>query len=117
MLKNEPVIIFGDGNQTRDFTYIDDVVRMNISLLSTNRADGKVLNVGGGHRISINELVKKLKMITKSSSEIVYRPVEKGDAEHTLSDTDLAKTLLNFSPQTDIDSGLKKFVDWYRIGI
>jgi UDP-glucose 4-epimerase len=115
MLKNEPVIIFGDGNQTRDFTYIDDVVRMNISLLSTNRADGKVLNVGGGHRISINELVKKLKMITKSSSDIVYRPLEKGDAEHTLSDTDLAKTLLNFSPQTDIDSGLKKFVDWYRI--
>ena len=70
--------------------------------------------MGGGHRISINELVKKLKMITGSSSAIVYQSAKKGDAEHTMSETELAKTLLNFSPQTDIDSGLKKYVDWYR---
>jgi UDP-glucose 4-epimerase len=114
MLKNEPVIIFGDGNQTRDFTHIEDIVRMNVSLLSTNRADGTVLNVGGGHRLTLNELVMKLKVITSSSSEIVYGPAQKGDAEHTLSDTGHAKTLVHFSPQIDIDTGLKQFVIWYR---
>ena len=114
MLKNEPIIIFGDGNQTRDFTYIDDIVRMNERLISTNRADGNVLNVGGGHRITVNELVNKMKTIINSTSDILFEPAQKGDAEHTMSDTSLAKTLVNFSPQIDIDMGLNQFVDWYR---
>ena len=72
------------------------------------------MNVGGGHRITVNELVMKLKAITKSTSDIMYKPAQKGDAEHTMSSTSLAKTLVNFSPQIDIDTGLNQFVDWYR---
>ena len=113
MLANEPITVFGDGNQTRDFTYIDDVVRVNRRLLETSAADGHVMNVGGGHRITVNDLIAHLREITGSASEIVYSDKQKGDAEHTLADTALARELVGYRPETTIEDGLKKFVAWY----
>ncbi|MDR9817359.1 MAG: NAD-dependent epimerase/dehydratase family protein [Candidatus Methanoculleus thermohydrogenotrophicum] len=72
MLANEPITVFGDGNQTRDFTYIDDVVRVNRRLLETSAADGHVMNVGGGHRITVNDLIAYLQEITRNASEVVH---------------------------------------------
>jgi UDP-glucose 4-epimerase len=114
MLKNEPVTIFGDGKKTRDFTYVDDVVWANNQLLTTAKADGMVMNIGGGSEISIIDLAQHLKKITGSTSEIRFGESQKGDAEHTLADTNLAKKLVLFSPQINIDTGLNRFVDWYR---
>ena len=114
MLKNEPITIYGDGKQTRDFTYIDDVVRMNLELLATDKANGLVMNVGSGNRISVNDLAENLKKITKSRSEINYSETQKGDAHDTLADVTLAGKILKYKPETDIYSGLKKYVEWYK---
>ncbi|MDN7013862.1 NAD-dependent epimerase/dehydratase family protein [Methanoculleus sp. FWC-SCC3] len=113
MLANEPITVYGDGEQTRDFTYIDDIVRVNRGLLETNAADGHVMNVGGGHRITVNDLIAHLREITGSASEVVYSDKQKGDAEHTLADIGLAEGLVEYRPATAIADGLKKFVEWY----
>ena len=114
MLNNEPITIFGDGNQTRDFTYIDDIVKVNMELLDMNKADGKVMNIGSGNRISVNDLAKHLREIIGSSSEVNYAEVQRGDAKHTLADVSLAKELMGYEPSVTIEEGLKRFVEWYR---
>lgn len=114
MLKNEPITIFGDGTQTRDFTHIDNIIGANIKLLKTNRVDGKVMNIGSGSRFSVNELVKQLKEIIGSSSEINYVEVQKGDAKHTLADVELAKKLVGYEPSISMKEGLRRFVLWYK---
>ncbi|MCT8337790.1 SDR family oxidoreductase [Methanoculleus sp. Afa-1] len=114
MLANEPITVYGDGKQTRDFTYIDDIVRVNRRLLDTNAADGYAMNVGGGHRITVNDLIAHLREITGSASEIVYSDKQKGDAEHTLADTSLAEKLVGYRPEVSIREGLGRFVAWYR---
>ena len=113
MLKDEPITIFGDGNQTRDFTYIDDIVKVNMKLLDTNRADGKVMNIGSGNRISVNDLATNLKEIIGSFSEVDYDEVQRGDAKHTLADVGLAKELIGYEPSVNIEEGLKRFVEWH----
>jgi len=114
MLANEPIMVYGDGEQTRDFTYIDDIVRVNRGLLDTNAADGYAMNVGGGHRITVNDLIGHLREITGSASEVVYSDKQKGDAEHTLADTSLARELIGYRPKVSIREGLGRFVEWYR---
>ena len=114
MLNNEPITIFGDGEQTRDFTYIEDIVNVNMKLLDTDKADGKVMNTGSGNRISVNDLAKNLKEIIGSSSEINYVGVQKGDARHTLADVGLAKELVGYEPVVSVEDGLKMFVEWYK---
>lgn len=114
MLANEPITVYGDGEQTRDFTYIDDIVRVNRKLLETSAADGYAMNVGGGHRITVNDLIGHLREITGSESEVVYSDKQKGDAEHTLADTSLAGRLVGYRPEVSIRDGLGRFVEWYR---
>lgn len=113
MLANESITVFGDGDQTRDFTYIDDIVRVNRRLLETDAADGRVMNVGGGHRITVNDLIAHLREITGSESEVVYSDRQKGDAEHTLADTSLAGKLVGYRPEVPIREGLGRFARWY----
>jgi UDP-glucose 4-epimerase len=116
MLANEPIMVYGDGEQTRDFTYIDDIVQVNRRLLETSAADGYAMNVGGGHRITVNDLIAHLREITGSTSEVVYSDKQKGDAEHTLADTSLAGKLVRYRPEVSIREGLGRFVEWYRSG-
>lgn len=114
MLANEPITVFGDGEQTRDFTYIEDVVEANKRLLNNKVTDGKVLNIGGGNRISVNTLIETLKSITGSKSEVIYSNKQKGDTEDTLANTDLGNKLIGYSPLFDITKGLNKFVNWFK---
>lgn len=114
MLKNKTVNIYGDGTRTRDFTYIDNIIKANIKLLKTNKADGKVLNIGSGKRTNINEIANCLKKATKSSSKIIHTESLKGDVKDTLANINLAKKLIGYSPSIDISKGLLKFVDWYK---
>ena len=115
MLNNEPITIFGDGEQTRDFTYIEDIIKVNMKLLDTIKADGKVMNIGSGNRISVNELVEYLKEIIGSSSEVNYAEVQKGDAAHTLANVGVAKELIGYEPSVKIGEGLERFVEWYKV--
>jgi UDP-glucose 4-epimerase len=114
MLANEPITVYGDGEQTRDFTYIDDIVRVNRRLLETSAADGYAMNVGGGHRITVNDLIAHLREITGSASEVVYSDRQKGDAEHTLADTLLAGELVGYRPEVSVEVGLAEFARWFR---
>lgn len=115
MLANESITVFGDGEQTRDFTYIEDVVEANKRLLNNKATDGKVLNIGGGNRISVNDLIENLRSITGSVSEVVNACKQKGDAEDTLADINLGNELIGYKPLFDINKGLNKFVDWFKI--
>lgn len=115
MLANESITVFGDGEQTRDFTYIEDVVEANKRLLNNKATDGKVLNIGGGNRISVNDLIENLRSITGSVSEVVNACKQKGDAEDTLADINLGNELIGYKPLFDINKGLNKFVNWFKI--
>ena len=108
-LKNEPLIIFGDGNKTRDFTYIDDIIDAN--MLAIKNGSG-VYNVGGGHRVSIQELAEKVIEITHSSSQIIYKEPVPGDVIHTSANTDLIRKELGWNPKTTLEEGLMRYIEW-----
>lgn len=112
-LQGKNPIVLGGGTQTRDFTYISDVVDANLMALKSN-AFGKVLNIGSGKKTSINDLVTTIARIMKVQNySIIYKEKQLGDAPHTLSDISLAKKLLNWQPKVSLEEGLKKFVTWY----
>ena len=108
-LKNETITIFGNGEKTRDFTCIDDIVQAN--LLCMKKGDG-VYNIGGGHSISINELASKIIEINGSESEIVYTDPMKGDAEHTLSSSEKAWAEIGWKPEITVEDGLQRYAKW-----
>lgn len=108
-LQNETLTIFGTGDRTRDFTYIDDIVDAN--MISLTRGNG-VYNIGGGHRVSIQELAEKIIEITKSSSIIQHKESKKGDAEHTYANTQKAQRDLGWRPATTLDQGLTRYIEW-----
>ncbi|MBC2748651.1 MAG: SDR family NAD(P)-dependent oxidoreductase [ANME-2 cluster archaeon] len=113
MLNNKPITIFGDGEKTRDFTYIDDIVEANKRALNNKATDGKALNIGSGNRISVNDLVENLSAIIGAEYEIKYTESQKGDAENTLADVNLVKELIGYEPDFDISNGLEKIVEWF----
>ena len=114
VLNNELPIIFGNGEQTRDFTYIDDIVDANLKLLKTNRADGEVLNIGSGRRVTINYMIDTLKSLLNSDIKSKYVDPVKGDARDTLANIDKAEKLIGYAPKTSLEEGLRKFIEWYK---
>jgi len=113
-LNGETPVIFGDGQQTRDFTYIDDIVAANLALLDTDAADGEVLNVGSTGTITIQELAEHIVEATGADVEIEYADAKAADARHTQADVSRARELLGYEPTTSIREGVSRFVDWYR---
>lgn len=113
-LHGEPPVIYGDGTQTRDFTYVKDIVDANAALLERDDADGKVLNIGSGGRITIDELARVIRDETDPSIDIVHDDAREGDAEHTHADVSKAQELLDYEPKVSIKEGARKFVAWYR---
>jgi len=113
-LNGEPPVIYGDGEQTRDFTYVDDVVEANLALLETDAADGEDVNVGSTDNISIQELAEYVVEVTGADVEIEYDEAKEADARHTHADVSKARDLLDYDPSTDIREGVSRFVDWYE---
>ncbi|HUV82966.1 MAG TPA: SDR family oxidoreductase [archaeon] len=109
-LNNEPIEIFGDGEKTRDFTFIDNIIDGNLRAME--RGNG-VYNIGGGERVSINGLAEKIVKIVGSESEIIYGESVKGDAEHTWSDVSKARREIGYKPEVGLDVGLRRYVEWY----
>jgi UDP-glucose 4-epimerase len=110
-LRNEPIIIFGDGTKTRDFTYIQDIVQANIKAM--NKGSGEY-NIGGGYNISVQQLAEKIKVIAQSTSKITYENAVKGDAEHTSASIKKAEKELGWVPKTTIDEGLEIYKKWIQ---
>ena len=111
-LKNEPLTIFGDGEQTRDFVYVKDVVQANVLAATKPEAAG-VFNVANGHSITIKELAQLIVETTGSKSEIVFAPPRPGDIKHSLADISNTKEQLGFKPQFDLVDGLKETIRYF----
>lgn len=111
-LKNEPIIIYGDGEQTRDFVYVKDVVQANILAATTPGVTG-VFNVACGQAISINSLANLVLKITNSKSEIIYKQERPGDIKHSLASIEETKKKLNFSPKFNLMDGLEITIKYF----
>ena len=110
----ESPVVYGDGTQTRDFTYIDDVVAANLELLDTDAADGEAVNVGSTDNIEIRELARVIRDEIDPDLDIEFGERHAADAEHTHADVSKAGELLGYEPTHDIREGVRAFVDWYR---
>ncbi|HEY1658145.1 MAG TPA: SDR family oxidoreductase [Candidatus Sulfotelmatobacter sp.] len=117
MLNNQQPTIFGDGEQSRDFTYIDNVVQANLLACSAPAAQaaGKMFNVATGQRVTLHETFKLLQSLTGYSGKPVHGPERGGDIKHSLADIARAEKHLGYKPTVDFETGLKRTVDWYRV--
>lgn len=109
-LRGEPAHINGDGEQSRDFTFVADTVRANLLAADAPKAPGHVINVAGGRRISLNELLATLQRITNTKVPAVHGPARVGDVRHSLADLGRARDLLGFEPAIELEEGLRRTV-------
>ncbi len=114
ILEDRRPTIYGDGEQTRDFTYVDNVVAANLAALEVDLPAGIVINIGGGERVSINDLFTEAAAHMASSLKPVYAPARPGDVRHSLAALDRARECLGYSPRVPWRAGLAITLDWYR---
>ncbi len=113
-LKNRPLFVDGDGQQTRDFTYIDDAVDCNLLAAQSNRSKGNAYNVGGGAQITIENLADRIIKETGSKSTKTFRESRPGDVRDSLASIEKAKKDLGYIPKIDINAGLRLTIQWVR---
>jgi UDP-glucose 4-epimerase len=114
LLQGRSPIIFGDGEQSRDFTYIENVVQANLLAMSADQLHGEAVNIACGQRISLNQLWSALKEILGSKQDPIYQEPRRGDVKHSLADIRKAKELIQYGPKVGIEMGLRKTVDFFR---
>jgi UDP-glucose 4-epimerase len=114
LLHDHPPIIFGDGEQSRDFTYIENVVQANLLAMSAERLHGEAINVACGERTSLNQLLNILKRILESTLSPMYQEPRQGDVRHSLADIRKGKEILNYEPMVGVEMGLEKTVNFFR---
>lgn len=114
LLNGAELQIYGDGEQTRDFTYVDNVVEANILAAEAPGVAGETLNVATGEQWSINQLVDVLEGITGRKARRVYLPERPGDARHSLADISKARRLLGYEPKIGFKEGLERTIEWMR---
>jgi len=111
--EGSPVIVYGDGTQSRDFTYIDDIARGTI--LALKEVNYEIINIGGGKNpISLKRVINLIEEYLGKKANIVYRDFQKTDIKETWADIKKAKKLLNWEPKVDFSKGLKYTVEWYK---
>jgi nucleoside-diphosphate-sugar epimerase len=116
MLRGEQPSIFGDGEQSRDFTFIDNAVDANLLACkaAAEHAAGQVFNVATGRRVTLNETFKMLQELTPYQGQPKYGPGRSGDVKHSLADISKAASGLGYKPSVNFEEGLRRTVDWYR---
>jgi len=111
MLADKPVTIYGDGEQSRDFTYVENVVEANLMALRANQAPGNVCNIGCGERITLNALARLLEEIIGTKANVQYAAAKTGYVRHSLADITLARTFLGYEPRVFVKEGLARTVE------
>jgi len=115
LLKDQSPVIYGDGEHSRDFTYIDNIVEANLKAAETNKGLGSIINVATGQRISLNQLLKEIKDLTgKVHVNADYQKPRAGDVVHSLADISRAREFLGFEPRVGLREGLKLTIDWWK---
>jgi UDP-glucose 4-epimerase len=113
-INGDPPVIYGDGEQTRDFTYVEDIVEANRTLLSEDAADGEVMNVGSTDNISIQALAEVVRDELAPDLDIEYTEGYDIDADHTHANIEKARDLIGYEPTRTIREGVAEFIEWYR---
>ncbi len=112
-INGKPIIIYGDGRQSRDFTYVSDVVAANILAMQKDTED-TIFNIGGGNYVTVNETIELLGKLLKLPVNVKYKEKEKGDVRDTSADINRAKRELGFNPKYDLNYGLEKELEWIK---
>jgi len=113
IINDKKISIYGNGEQTRDFTYVDDIVSATINAATSNPV-GKIFNIGGGSVTSITQIIEIMKTLSNKDFEIEFTNEQKGDVKHTNADITKSKELFNYIPKTDIKTGLQKQFDFIK---
>lgn len=113
-LKKEPITVYGDGSQTRSLCYVSDMVKGLVALADTENINMEVINLGNQDERTVQEIAEKVKDLTKSSSEIIQKPIGADDPKKRKPDTSKAKSLLNWSPTVELDQGLRYTIEYFE---
>jgi nucleoside-diphosphate-sugar epimerase len=114
MLSGKAPTIYGDGEQTRDFTFIDNVVHANFLAATAKRTAGEVVNIASGTSVTVNETIAHLNAILGTDIRPTYAPPRAGDVKHSSADTSLARKVLGFEPVVSFKDGIAETVEWYK---
>jgi nucleoside-diphosphate-sugar epimerase len=114
ILKDKSPTVYGDGEQSRDFTYVDNVVEANLLAARAKQTKGEVVNIACGEAITVNKIIKMINDIIGKSVKPMYVPARKGDVKHSLADISLAGKLIGYKPVVTFKEGLSKAIEWYK---
>ncbi|MBP8912535.1 MAG: SDR family oxidoreductase [Phycisphaerae bacterium] len=114
ILKNRPPTVYGDGEQSRDFTYIDNVVHANLLAARARKTNGEVINVACGEAVTVNAILGQINRLLGRNVKPIYAPARAGDVRHSLADITAARMLIGFKPVVQFQEGLERSIDWYR---
>jgi nucleoside-diphosphate-sugar epimerase len=115
LISGEPPIIYGDGLQTRDFVYIEDIIRANLLSATSEKANGKILNIAGQGPVTILELVHQLKHFFPDTPEPIFQPPRSGDIRYSSADQSKAQEALGYRPIIGLEQGLQHTVQWFQL--
>lgn len=113
ILKDKPPVIYGDGEQTRDFTYIDNVVEANLLAARAKKTEGQVVNIACAESVTINQIIAMINQIVGKNVKPAYVPQRAGDVKHSLADISAAYRVIGYKPVVKFKDGLAKAVKWY----
>jgi UDP-glucose 4-epimerase len=114
ILNNESPTVYGDGQQSRDFTYINNVVHANVLAARAPKTEGQVVNIACGQAVTVNAIIDMINTILGKQVKPIYTDPRPGDVKHSLADINLARELIGFNPLVSFEEGLKKAIAWYQ---
>jgi nucleoside-diphosphate-sugar epimerase len=114
ILQDRSPTVYGDGEQSRDFTYVDNVVRANLLAAHAERTQGQVVNIACGEKVTVNAIIRLINEIVGKDVAPTYAPARPGDVKHSLADITLARKVIGYEPVMDFREGLTRAIDWYR---
>jgi len=112
--EGRPIPVFGDGSTRRDYTYIDDIVGGLRAAIDYDQSKYEVINLGESRTVELRELISLLEQALDRQAEIARQPLQPGDVSQTFADISKARRLLGYTPQTQIEEGIERFVEWFR---
>ncbi len=114
LLNESPPVIYGDGNQSRDFTYVENVIQANLLAMEARSISGRVFNIACGQRVSVNDLLSRLREISAIKIPARFEPARSGEVRHSLSSIDQARVHLGYAPRIGFQDGLAATWTWFR---
>lgn len=114
LLVGDRPVIYGDGEQSRDFTYVQNAVEATLLACTAREAAGETINIACGERVTLNELVRMIGRLLGKDAEPIYEPARAGDIRHSHADVDKASRLLKYKPSVGLEEGLQRTIDWLR---